>query len=218
MRKRIMQFALAVVSATAFARPVGATAQEIHITNVTVFSGTAGVGTFAAKEEPTITCGEAANLNHVTGTVSAGGTTGTTDVDLTSCHTNIGGFTIKCRTEGSPLDNTIKTTNTFHLITLNGKPASLVTGTVATVICAGISTMIVSGNLISTITSPSCGVASKSMTLRATATGSTQEDQTYTGVNYHPILQTGTSGAIKEVGVTAEGTGESPTAGTLDCT
>jgi len=208
---------LAVVSMAAVALPTGAIAQEIHSTNVTVFSGTTGAGTFTAEGEPTITCGGIENLSHATGTVSAGGTTGTTEVDLTNCHTSVFGFTAKCRTEGSALDDTIKTTNTFHLITANGKPASLVTGTVATVICAGISSMKVSGNLIWTITSPACGGSSNSMTLRTTASGSTQEDKTYTGVTYNPTVQTN-GGASKEAGVTAEVTGSSPTVGTLNCT
>jgi len=215
MSKKMMLLALAVVSAAAFALPAGASASEIHLTNVASFTGTFGNGTLTAKEEPVITC---EGPNHVTGTVNAGGTTGNMELDFTACHTSIGGFTVKCRTTGSPLDNTIKSAGVFHLITSNEKPAILVTPEHTTVVCAGISNTTVTGNIIGTITSPACNTASKSMTIKFTATGSSQDDKSYTGLNYNLTSQTGTSGTIKEAGLASESTTESATAGTLDCT
>jgi len=214
MSKKMMLVALAVISAAAFAVPAGASAQEIHINNVTSFAGTGNGGTFTAQEEPVITC---EGPSHVTGTVSAGGTTGNLDVDLTGCHVTVFGTTIACKTAGAPVNNTIKQSGVFHAITINEKPGILGTAAATSLSCGSLSTMNVAGSLIGTITSPACGTASKSMTLKASATGSSQEHQVYTGVTYHPTLQTGT-GTIKEAALTAEGTVESATAGTLECT
>ena len=224
MSKKMMLLALAVVSAAAFALPAGASAQEIHLTNVTSFSGTFGTGTLTAEGEPVITCGEAttANQNHVTGTVNTGGTTGTIELDFTACHVNIEFLgTIPCHTTGAPLNNTIKSSGTFHLITVNAspneKPAILVTPAATAITCGGLSTVNVAGNVIGTITSPACGVASNSMTIKFSATGPTQAHKAYTGVNYNLTSQTGT-GTIKEAGLVSESTTTSSTAGTLDCT
>jgi hypothetical protein len=217
MSKKMMLLALAVVSAAAFALPAGASASELHLTNVTKFSGTFGAGTLTAAEEPVITCGEAANLNHVTGTVSTGGTTGNIELDFTACHTSVFGFTAACHTEGSAANNTIKTNGVFHFITINEKPGVLVTPEPTVIVCAGISNTKVAGNIIGTITSPACGVASTKMTMKFSSSGAVQEHKSYTGVNYNLTSQTGT-GTIKEAGLTSESTTESTSAGTLDCT
>ena len=215
MNKKMMILGLAVVSAVAVAFSAGASAQEIHLTNVTSSVGTFGNSTFTAKEEPVTTC---EGPNHITTTTSTGGTTGTIHIDYTNCHTNVGGFTIKCRTAGSALDNTTTFSGVWHFITFNEKPAILVTPEHTTVICAGISNDTLTGNIIGTITSPACGVASTKMTIKFSATGPTQEHKSYTGVNYNLTSQTGTGGTIKEAGLASETTIESPTAGTLDCT
>jgi hypothetical protein len=218
MTKKMMLLALVVASAAAFALPAGASAAENHLTNVTSFSGTVNSGTLAAQEEPTITCGEAANPNHVNGTVSAGGTTGNLEMDFTACHTTIFGITAKCHTESSPLDNTIKSSGVVHFVKLASGPGVLVTPVHTTVICAGISNTTVTGNILGTITSPKCGEASTSMTISFAATGASQNDKSYTGVNYNLTSQTGTSGTIKEAGLATTSTTTSATAGTLDCT
>jgi len=219
VKKKIMLLALAVVNAAAVVLPAGASAAENHLTNVNSFSGTISSTTIVSQEEPVITCGDATNINHVTGTVSAGGTTGTMAFDITGCHTSVFGFTAKCRTEGSPLDNTISWSGNFHLITTNlGKSAILITPVHKTVICAGISNTTTTGNLIGTTTKPACGATSNSWTIKFASSGPTQEHKTYTGVNYNLTSQTGTSGAIKETGISWEATMTSPTAATLDCT
>jgi hypothetical protein len=219
MSKKMMLLALAVISATAFALPAGASAVENHLTKVTSFSGTVNPTSFTAKEEPVMTCGDAANINHVNGTVSAGGTTGNLEMDFTGCHFATFGFTANCRTEGSPFNNTIKWSATFHLITTSlGKSAILITPIHSTVICAGISNITTTGNFIGTVTKPGCGESTNSMAIKFVAAGATQEHKTYTGVNYNLTSQTGTSGTIKEAGISWEPTWTSPTAGTLDCT
>jgi hypothetical protein len=89
-----------------FALPAAASAQEIHLEGPISFSGTAGAVSLSAEGEPTITC----ESEDVEGAVSAGGTTEAFNLDLTGCHTTVFGITAKCRTTGSPLDNTVKTT------------------------------------------------------------------------------------------------------------
>jgi len=226
MSKKMMLLALAVVSAAAFAVPAGASAAELHLTNVTSFSGTFGTGSLTAKEEPVVTCGEAANQNHVTGTVSAGGTTGEITLDFTACHIVVLGITLPCHSTGAPVENTIASKGVYHLITVDHEtpggvidhnPAILVTPVATKVECKNTQPINVAGNVIGTITSPACGVASNNMTIKFSASGATQEHKLYTGVNYNLTSQTGT-GTIKEASQVSESTTSSATAGTLDCT
>jgi hypothetical protein len=217
MSKKMMLFALATVSAAAFAVPTGASAQEIHLTNVSSFSGTFSTATLTVQDEPVITCGNAVGQNHVTGSVSAGGTTGNITLDLTECHIVVLGLTWKCHSPGAPLANTIILSGVFHLITMNAKPGILVTPAPIMVECEHTMPINVAGNVIGTITSPACEVASNIMTIKFSASGPTQEHKTYTGVTYNLTAQTGT-GTIKEAGLSAEPTVSSATAGTLDCT
>ena len=212
MSKKMMLLALAVVSAAAFALPAGASAAELHLTNVTKFSGTFNGGTLSAKEEPTITCD---GPNHVEGTVSAGGTTGTISLDYTSCRA-LGFF--ECHSGATA--GTIKTGGAFHFITINAKPGVLVTPEHTTITCSGIANPVtVTGNVIGTITSPECEKSSKKMSISFNSnSGPTQEHKTYTGVSYNLTTQTGSTGTIKEGGLTSSATVESTTEGTLDCT
>jgi hypothetical protein len=215
MSKKIMLFTLVVASVALFALPAAASAQEIHWENVTKFSGTAGAGTLSAEGEPTMTC-ESADIE---GTVEAGGTTGTVSVDFTGCHTTVFGITAKCRTTGSALDNTIKTSGTFHFVTTTlGLPDTLLTPVITTMVCAGISNTIIGGNLIGTITSPACGAESKGMTTKFSATGAVQNDLEYTGVKYNLTAKTGEGGAVKAAGLNGTDTVTSATTGKLNCT
>src|SRR3954467_15001728 len=104
MSKKIMLLALAVAGVALFALPAAASAQEIHWTNTEAFTGSATPGNLAAEGEPTITC---ETTGHVEGTPSAGGTTGSVHFDFTGCHATIFGFTARCHTSGSALENTI---------------------------------------------------------------------------------------------------------------
>jgi hypothetical protein len=215
MNRKHLLLALALASIAMFAFPAAASAQEIHSEGITSFSGATGAGSFTAEGEPTYTC-ESGDL---TGTVSAGGTTGTATIDATGCHATVFGFTAKCHTAGSALDNTIRNSGTFHLITTStGKPGMLVTQETTTIICGGISNTIVHGSVIGTITSPACGVESKSLTLSFSATGNVQNHLEYTGVKYDLTATTGEAGAAKTASITTSGTGTSATAGKLNCT
>jgi hypothetical protein len=215
MSKKIMLLALAVTSVAMVALPVAASAQEIHLEGITSFSGTAGASSFAPEGEPTITC-ESTDLS---GTVSAGGTTGELSVDVTGCHTTVFGFTAKCRTTGSPLDNTMKSSAAFHLITLgSGTPGILITPVVTTYVCAGITNMITGGNIIGTITSPACGAENKEMTTNFAATGAVQEHSTYTGTTLNLTAKTGEGGTVKKAGLVSTARVQSATTGKLNCT
>jgi hypothetical protein len=226
MSKKMMLLALAVASAALFALPAFASAEEIHWDTAATFTGTGAGGTLKAKGEPTITCGGTDVTN---GTISAGGTTGTMTLDFTSCHTFIFGITAKCHTAGSPLDNTIASSGTSHLITWKNTsgtafPAVLVTTVTTEIICAGISSTHVEGNVIGTITSPACGTSSKTMTLSFTssvnASGDvTQTHELYTGKNYDLVARTGGGGGTPiTAGLEGDATLTANTAGTLTCT
>jgi hypothetical protein len=204
--------ALAVASMAMFALPAAASAAELHLEGVTEYTGDATAGTLIAEGEPTITC----ETGDVTGTVSAGGTTGSLSLDFTGCHTTVFGLTAKCRTAGSPLDNTIKSAGTTHFITTTDGPAILVTPAETTVVCAGISNTLVAGNVIGTITSPKCGETSKLMTINF-GSGSSQDHKLYTGVNYD-LTGTTSGGTAKTAALTTLTHIESPTAGKLNCT
>jgi len=218
MSKKIMLLALAVASIAMFALPAAASAQEIHLEGVESFEGSAGAGSLAAEGEPTITC----ESGDIEGTVAAGGTTGSISLDFTGCHTTVFGFTAKCRTTGSALDNTINSSGTFHLVTTvvggTSTPDILVTTVTTTIVCAGISNTVVHGSVLGKITSPACGVASKEMTTSFAATGTVQNVMEYTGVNYDLTATTGSEGAAKTAGLNSSGTTKSKTAGTLNCT
>jgi len=56
MRKKIMVLALAVVSVTLFVIPVTSSAAELHLDNVTTFTGTSGNTLIAVPNLPTYTC------------------------------------------------------------------------------------------------------------------------------------------------------------------
>ena len=220
MSKKTMLLALAVASVAMFALPAASSANELHLTNVSSFEGDTTAGTLVGGR--TITC----ETGHVAGTVNAGGTTGSITLDFTGCHTTVFGFTAKCRTAGSPLDNTIRTTGTYHLITTETTvppaPAILTTTDTVTIVCAGISNTVVHGSVIGMITSPACGVASKTMTINYAAdpnNSATQAHETWTGKkDYDLTATTGEGGESHTAVLTTLTHTESENAGTLDCT
>lgn len=216
MNKKTMLLAIAVVAM--FALPSIASAAEIHFEGATgvKFTGHGPGNTPTVGSEPTITC--------ETGTVQGeftSETTGNVSGYVSGCHAIVLGVTIKCHTEGSPLDNTIASSGTFHLITYvnatTSVPAMLATSTPTTVLCAGISKIETTGSVISTITKPACGESSKTATGKASATSGVQNQKTYTGVNYFPTART-SGGAYLETGLDAEATITFSTSLKLVCT
>jgi hypothetical protein len=212
MSKKMMLLALAVASMTMFALPTSSSAKEIHLEGVKSFTGDATAGSLVGGIQP-ITC----ETGDVTGSVNAGGTTGSISLDFTGCHTNVFGFTGKCRTAGSPLDNTIKSSGTFHLIWTTSEPAIMVTTDTVEIICAGFAKQIVHGEVIGTITSPKCGEKSKKMTIDYTASGNVQVHNVYTGVKKDLTITT-ESGAVDTGGLNTLTHTESTEEGTLNCT
>jgi hypothetical protein len=213
MSKRMMLFALVATSAL-FALPAAASAQEAHLEGITAFTGTAAAGIIAATGEEPITC---ESVDFTNGVVNAGGTTGSLGLDFTGCHSTVLGITAKCRTTGSALDNTILSSAVFHIITINNKPGFLFTPASTTIVCAGLSSTTLQGSFIATITSPACGVESKSLTAAFSATGTVQNHKSYTGINYNLTLQT-SGGSKVEAGITYTATLNSTTAGKVNCT
>lgn len=217
MSKKTMLLALVVSGVVLSALPSMTAAAEIHFEGATKFVGHGFANTPTVKSEPAITC-ETADAE---GVFSSGGTTGTVNGELTGCHTTIFGLTAKCRTAGSALDNTIKSSGTFHLITYvnaaTSVPAMLATLETTTVVCAGISSIEVAGSVISTITKPACGESTKVATGKASATNGVQDQKTYTGKQYYPTART-SGGEALETGLDAEGTIEFPNEVKLVCT
>jgi hypothetical protein len=218
MSKKTMLLAIVAAGMALFALPSTVSAAEIHFEGATGVKFTAhGPGNApTVGSEPTITCetgtAQGEFTTETTGNVSGYGS---------GCHTIIFGFTAKCHTTGSPLDNTIASSGTFHLITyVNGAtsvPAMLGTSTATTVICAGISNIETTGSVISTITKPACGESSKTATGKAAATSGVQNEKTYTGVQYFGKART-SGGAYLETGLDAEATITFSTALKLVCT
>jgi len=227
MSKKMMLLALAVASAALFALPAFASAEEIHWDAGGTFTGTGAAGSLTAKGEPKISC---TTTDVTNGVLNAGGTTGSMTLDFTGCSApNPLGGTAPCKSAGAPLNNTIASGGTFHLITVkSGVPGVLVTANTTELKCEVFGfniTTHVEGNVIGTIISPSaCGVSSNKMTVEFKATSDasgnpTQEDELYTGNLYDLIARTGGGGGTP---VTAALEGEvtltNVTAGTLTCT
>jgi hypothetical protein len=216
MSKKFMVLALAVVSAAFFALPAMASAQEIHLEPAEAFSVAGSGGELRGEGEPTITC----TTTGGTGKYDTGSTTtGTATLDFTGCHTSVFGFTASCNTSGAA-SGTITSSGAFHLITISsGVPGVLLTTTPTTIICAGISNIAVTGNVIGTITSPKCGESSKVLTLSFTATGTVQNHLTYTGTKYDLLSKTG-SGENKTSSLVSTGgvTNTQANSGKLNCT
>ena len=218
MSKKTMLLAIVVSGVALFTRPSMASAAEIHFEGATgaKFVGHIPANVPTVKSEPTITC----ETGDVEGQFTSE-TTGVVHGELTGCHTTIFGFTAKCRTVGSVLDNTIASEGTFHLITYvnatTSVPAMLGTPSTTTIICAGISNIEVAGSVISTITKPACGETTKVAVGKASATNGVQDQKTYTGKQYYPTAKTA-GGEVLETGLDAEGTIEFINALKLVCT
>jgi VCBS repeat-containing protein len=225
MTNKVTLLVLAV--AALFALPAAASAQEVHLTGITTFTGSGGTSTLATTGEPTFACSK--NTVSIGQFDTGSTTTGSLTLDFTGCSAEYFGIRVTCNTSGA-VSGTIATGGSFHLITgekrtvVEGKevtdefPAILVTLTSTTVICAGFSNTTYAGNVIGAITSPACGVSNKTITVSLKSTGATQEHTLYTGAPYSLTAKTG-SGTVYPLGWNAGTvTLTSATAGTLECT
>ncbi len=216
MSKKMMLLALTVVSAAFFALPAIASAQEIHLEpgNGETFKVSGAGGELRAEGEPTVTCEGTTGSGSFD---SGSSTTGKAALEFTGCHVNVL-FTIPCHTTGAPANNTIVSSGDFHLITTStAAPGILLTAVETAIECSGISTIKVTGSVIGTITSPKCGKSSTSVGLSFTATGSTQNHLTYTGVNYDLQSRTGTA-EERTAALVGSATNTTANAQTLNCT
>jgi hypothetical protein len=223
MSKKMMLLALAV--AALFALPSAASAQEIHISGVTSFTGKGSASSLVVTDEPKISC----TSTSASGGFNAGSTTtGTVNLTYTGCTAEFLGIKGKCSSSGHTVESeTITSSGTFHLITTllaTAKPAIMVTPVTTTIICLGFSRIELTGNgLIGTITSPTCGSSSKTIGVSFEAEGPFQKHREYTGKGYDLSADTEnsegvTTGAYGTVALSATTTLESATAGTLECT
>jgi hypothetical protein len=203
MSKKTMLLTIVVSSVAMFALPSMASAAEIHFEGATgtTFVAHGGPNVPYAANEPAITC----ETGQASGEFTSE-TTGVVQGYVSGCHFTLFGITAKCHTTGSPLDNTITSSGTFHLITTTDGAAMLGTLTTTTVICAGVSNIEVGGSLITTITKPACGGSSKEATGVSSTTNGVQTHKTYTGKNYFPTARTLPNGAAIETGLDAEAT------------
>lgn len=218
MSKKMMLLALAV--AALFALPSAASAQEIHFSGVTSFTGTGGAGTLQATNEPKISC----TANTASGSFNAGSSTaGEVTLAFTGCTAELLGIKGNCNTTGDAAQ-TITAKGGFNLITTStGKPGILVKPITTTILCIGFSRTEVTGNgIIGTITSPACGGKSKELTVSFSSTGSTQNHIEYTGTKYDLSADTenekGETTSTVTAGLTGADTLKSATEGTLECT
>lgn len=220
MSKKMMLLALAV--AALFALPSAASAQEIHISGVTSFTGKGSASSIAATDEPKISC----TSTSASGGFAGSSTTGTVSLALFGCTAEFLGIKGNCNTVGDAAQ-TITSSGVFHLITISlatSNPAIMVTPVTTTIICVGFSRIELTGNgLIGTITSPTCGSSSKTIGVSFEAEGPFQKHREYTGKGYDLSADTEnsegvTTGAYGTVALSATTTLESATAGTLECT
>jgi hypothetical protein len=192
MSKKMMVLAFLVVSAALFALPAVAAATTAHLSATSIF--TVSKGAVETVEFET-TEGERLQCH---GGVSGSGkfettTTGTLNLTFHGCTTSTIFGSLTCTSAGQASGTIVTTTLPFHLISKvngSGTPGVLITpGTgehFATFICGGIAERKVTGNgVIGTITSPACGVASTTATLKfEQATTGVQKHNTHTGVTY----------------------------------
>jgi hypothetical protein len=210
---------LAFVLAAILAFPAAASAEEIHVDNVTNFTGHGPKGSLVAQGEPVIECTATA----VTGSFDSGSTTtGKLNLTFTGCEAEFLFFRVGCNTSGAA-SKTIITSGTFHLISFvksisEKRPAILVTLATPVLICAGFSNTTVHGNVIGTITSPPCNGESTSLVVSFNSNNTpVQEHMLYTGLRYD--LTTTTEGEPSvTAGLTATVTLTSSTKGKLTCT
>jgi hypothetical protein len=202
MSKKVALIAVSLAICTALIKlPAMASAQEQQVDPGagTTIAGGAWWTINSVSNEPPYTC----ESTDVTGEFTSK-STGTITFDSTSCHTVILGFTQKCRSPGSPLDNTVASTSTFHMITINNKPGFLLTPPFPTVTCAGIAIQFKGNGLIGTVTSPVCATESKVATIKFDAEGGVQKQMSYTGTNYDQTYVTESGGVEITAGVISQ--------------
>jgi hypothetical protein len=193
MSKKMMLLALSVVSAALFALPAVAAATTAHLSATSTFTVSKGATETVELET---TGGEKVQCHSGVSGKGSFVTTTTGNLELTfhGCTTTVPIFgTLNCSSSGAPTGTIVTTTLPFHLISKvsgSGTPGVLITPAAgehfATFVCGGIAERKVTGNgVIGTITSPGCGVASLTATLKFEqgATG-VQKHATHTGVTY----------------------------------
>jgi hypothetical protein len=186
--KKSLLLALAVVSAAMLAVPALASAQTAHIDVAENFTIAGGASTLNETGGLTLTGTGVTGSGTFTNT-----TTGTATLKFSGVTESIFGTKCGSTAQGHAENTGVVTTTdlTFHLIMLaTNKPGVLLTpnaetGVFAHFRCLGIEKTVTGSGIIGTITSPACGVASKTATVSIRkATNGHQEHKLYTGVTY----------------------------------
>jgi hypothetical protein len=197
-----------VVSAALFALPAVAAATSAHLSATSTFTVSKG-----ATETVELETAGGEKVQCHAGVSGSGSfentTTGSLNLVFHGCTMTFMTLHLNCTSSGQPAGAIATTTLPFHLISTvsgSGTPGVLITPGAsnpegkphfATFICGGIAERKVTGNgVIGTITSPACGVASTTATLKFEQSANTgvQKHTTHTGVVYG-LLWNGTPAA-----------------------
>jgi hypothetical protein len=217
MTKKAILLALAAVSAAILAVPDPSSAQTAHIDQTSTFTVTGGQWSLGETNGVTFGFPEIAG----SGTFTTA-TTGTLNLVFDGVTEPIFGF----RCYGVPADNPGRVTSTnltFHLIMLaTNKPGILITpsadGAFVHIKCPTYERTLTGTGIIGTITAPSCGVSSTTLTLkiRKLSTGH-QEHKIYTGVSYD-LHTDGAGSPTASMDVPGDIVLHFPTARKIECT
>jgi len=133
------------------------------------FAGSEGVSALATKWVGVVTC----ETIDATGTVNAGGKSGSLALDMTGCHLVVMGFTNPCHSSSAPLSNTIKLAGSFETTYLTDdktKPGIKFTIATTRIMCLG-GEATLSGSVLGTLSSPACGVQASKGTIKFATEG-----------------------------------------------
>lgn len=145
------------------------------------FAGSEGVSVLHTKWVGAVTC----ETIDATGTINAGGKSGSLVLDMTGCHLVFSmGFTNPCHSFTAPLSNTIKLAGSFvttYLTDDKTKPGIKFTIATTRIMCLG-GEATLSGSVLGTLSSPACGVQASKGTIKfATEGPELQEHRQITG-------------------------------------
>lgn len=219
MNKRIIVFAVSVLTTVMLALPIAASAQSWHLDQTTSFSVAGLGGTLTSSLN--VSCVETAG----SGTFSTT-TEGTVSIRFSKCKEAFG---LPCTTAGQ-VNETIKMTAKFDAVmvssTAEKKPGVLLTPDTSTDItpglkefgnfsCFGITVKVFGKGVIGTMSG--CGVANTEaiITFSASSAGG-QIDKTYTGNTFD--LQTSISSSHPTAGLDGGVVATYPAARTMTCT
>jgi len=181
MSKKMMLLALSAISAAMLVVPAVASALPAHLN--------ANPGAFQVHGFNSELSRVAGGGSHGTTTTGSGSFENTTTGTITLKFHGVTSGGLPCNSTGEPSGTVATTKLPFHLVMLaTNKPGILITplnGHFATYLCGGFVQVIVKGNgVLGEITSPACGVAQNTATVKFNGAAGVQTPSEYTGVKY----------------------------------